>query len=314
MKRPAPETVGAFLLFCLPVLPDRAGSHRLFGTEARQRKDQQPRFWFHQDLRGSRLRSSTGSRFPMQLFSRRPKPAKWPEQFTLEVNGAPVAVAVRVHARARSYRLRLSDGGQAMLTVPSYGHPQEAEAFVHRHRHWLEARLKRAPSARPFVDGALVPFRGVDHRIVATGRVRGTVELVAGDEMPVLRVPGASEHLGRRLIDWLKKQAEHDLSERVAIHAETLGVRPISLSLRGQSTRWGSCSARGRLNFNWRLVLAPPFVLDYVAAHEVAHLREMNHSPAFWATVERALPDYARGRAWLKTHGKELMVQGLDMS
>ena len=83
--------------------------------------------------------------------------------------------------------------------------------------------------------------------------------------------------------------------------------------MRSQSTRWGSCSTTGRLNFNWRLVLAPPFVLDYVAAHEVAHLVEMNHSEAFWATVERTLPGMERGRAWLKAHGRQLMVYGLDL-
>ncbi|MBI4046492.1 MAG: M48 family metallopeptidase, partial [Devosia nanyangense] len=89
-------------------------------------------------------------------------------------------------------------------------------------------------------------------------------------------------------------------------------VKVVSISMRSQSTRWGSCSSSGRLNFNWRLVLAPDYVLDYVAAHEVAHLVEMNHSPAFWATVKRTLPDMARGRAWLKAHGRELMAYGVE--
>lgn len=248
----------------------------------------------------------------MQLFSRRVKPARWPDSIFLELDGAPVEIAVKVHVRARSYRLRLGDAGRAVLTVPSYGHPEEAEAFVQRQRHWLEARLKRAAGPRPFVEGASVPLRGLEHRIVASGRIRGTVTAAKADGQPILHVPGTPEHLGRRLIDWLKKQAEDDLEACVARHAATLGVRPTGLSLRDQSSRWGSCSARGRLNFNWRLVLAPSFVLDYVAAHEVAHLKEMNHSPAFWATVERALPDYGRGRAWLKAHGRELMVYGRD--
>ena len=82
--------------------------------------------------------------------------------------------------------------------------------------------------------------------------------------------------------------------------------------MRSQSTRWGSCSTTGRLNFNWRLVLAPPFVLDYVAAHEVAHLVEMNHSDAFWRVVEKTLPDMERGREWLRVNGRELMVYGLE--
>ena len=230
----------------------------------------------------------------------------------LDIGGAPVAVALRVHARARSYRLSLNDTGRAVLTVPNHGDPREAEAFLRRQSAWLEARLKRVAGPRPFIDGAEIPLRGEPHRIDATGRLRGRVEIGATDGMPVLFVPGAPEHLARRLGDWLKKEAEHDLQPRVALHAKTLGVRPTGLTMRGQSSRWGSCSARGRLNFNWRLVLAPPFVLDYVAAHEVAHLREMNHSPAFWARVAEALPDFERGRAWLKAHGRELMVYGRD--
>lgn len=230
----------------------------------------------------------------------------------LQIDGAPLDVAVRVNARARSYRLRLGDGGRAVLTVPEYGKPDEARAFLDRNSAWLAARLNRAPRARPFADEAFVPLRGVEHMILSTGRVRGTVTPDDLDGMRVLYVPGTPEHLGRRLTDWLKSQATQDLDDAVGVHAANLGVRPTGMSLRDQSSRWGSCSSRGRLNFNWRLVLAPPFVLDYVAAHEVAHMREMNHSPAFWAEVERTLPDYAKGRAWLKAHGRELMVYGLE--
>ncbi len=248
----------------------------------------------------------------MRLFLRREKAARWPETITLEVDGAPIAIAIRVNARARSYRLRLGDGGRAVLTVPPHGRLDDALGFAARNRAWLAARLKRAPAPRPFVDGALVPLRGIDHRIVATGRLRGRVEVTKEAGERLLRVPGGPEHIGRRLTDWLKNEAERDLAERVTAYAATLGVAPIGLTLRSQSSRWGSCSSKGRLNFNWRLVLAPPFVLDYVAAHEVAHLREMNHSPAFWTEVGRALPDYERGRAWLKAHGRALMVHGLD--
>ena len=248
----------------------------------------------------------------MQFFSRRPRKAAWPATVELDVDGAPVSVAVRVNARARSYRLRLGDGGKPSLTVPDYGKLEEAEAFLDKNRAWLAARLSRAPAARPFADEAMVPLRGIEHMILATGRIRGTVIPDELDGMKVLYVPGAPEHLGRRLIDWLKKQAEADLHDCVGVHAANLGVHPTGMSLRDQSSRWGSCSSKGRLNFNWRLVLAPPFVLDYVAAHEVAHMREMNHSPAFWAEVARTLPDYEKGRAWLKAHGRELMVYGRE--
>jgi len=244
----------------------------------------------------------------MKLFA---KP-KIPETVFVRADGRPIRVAVRVSSRARSYRLAIPHRGDPVLTVPAHARWPDAEAFLGRQAAWLAARVKRAAPAVPFVDGAIVPVRGLGHRIVATNKVRGRVEAGVDDGAPVLFVPGLPEHLGRRLTDWLKAEALADLEARVAVHAGTLGVRAAAVRLRAQATRWGSCSSAGRLNFNWRLILAPPHVLDYVAAHEVAHLLEMNHSPAFWRTVERALPDMASGRAWLKAHGSELMAIGED--
>ncbi len=248
----------------------------------------------------------------MQLFLRHQKPAQWPQSIRLEIGGGTLDIAVRVHARARTYRLRLTDAGRAVLTVPPFGRVADAEDFVRRQQVWLETRLKRIKGPQPFVAGALVPLRGIEHVIIATGRLRGTVATGKEAGRPALFVPGSPDHLSRRLTDWLKSEAKRDLDARVDAHAARLGVRPTGLSLRSQSSRWGSCSVKGRLNFNWRLILAPPFVLDYVAAHEVAHMCEMNHSPAFWARVEETLPDYMKGRAWLRAHGRELMVLGLS--
>lgn len=226
------------------------------------------------------------------------------------IDGRQVAVTVRVNPRARHYRLSIPHGGPPILTVPRNGRWRDAEAFLERQKAWLAARLRRIAEPVVFAAGAVIPLRGVDHVIVATGKVRGRVEPGTAEGQPALLVPGEREHQPRRLIDWLKSEAQRDLDQRVAVHAQSLAVTVKSVAMRSQSTRWGSCSSTGRLNFNWRLVLAPPHVLDYVAAHEVAHLVEMNHSPAFWSTVERALPDMSRGRAWLKAHGRELMVYG----
>jgi predicted metal-dependent hydrolase len=244
----------------------------------------------------------------MNLFFR--AKAKIPASTTIEIDGAPVTVTVRVNARARSYRLSIPHSGGPLLTLPPHGKWVEAEAFLARHRNWLAARIRRAPEATSFADGGTVPLRGVDHRIVGTGRVRGRVEVAEMDGETVVLVPGDIAHQARRLTDWLKEQAQADLAARTAIHAARLGVTVKSVRMRSQSSRWGSCSSSGNINYNWRLVLAPPFVLDYVAAHEVAHLVEMNHSAAFWATVKRTLPDMEKGRAWLKAHGRQLMVYG----
>jgi predicted metal-dependent hydrolase len=237
---------------------------------------------------------------------------RWPPAAEVRIDGESIVVQVKVSTRAKSYRLSLPHGGGPLLTVPRYGRWGEAKAFLDRHTPWLATRLERSVKPVAFVRGAIVPLRGVNHRIVPTGKVRGVVEVGAHDGEMALLVPGAPEHRARRLIDWLKIEAERDLERRVRVHAQALGVTVKSIIMRSQATRWGSCSSTGKLNFNWRLILAPPFVLDYVAAHEVAHLCEMNHSEAFWDTVETTLPTMARGRDWLKAHGRELMVYGIE--
>lgn len=224
--------------------------------------------------------------------------------------GEDVTVLVRVNARARSYRLSLPRSGAPVLTVPPGGSWREAEAFLRRHADWLAARLAGARTPVALTPGAILPLKGIAHRVVATGGVRGRVEAAEMAGEPVLLAPGAPEHLARRLLDWLKAEAARDLAPVVAGHAASLGVTVKGLRVGDQSSRWGSCSSTGRLSFNWRLILTPPFVLDYVAAHEVAHLREMNHSPAFWAAVAEALPEMERGRAWLKAHGRDIMAYG----
>lgn len=238
-------------------------------------------------------------------FLRKPE---LPSSVTLDLSGGPVQIVVRRNARAKSYRLSLSVRGDPVLTFPARGRWPDAEAFLERNRGWLEVRLARRHSPYRLAEGGIIPVRGVDHGIAASGRLRGTVTVSSSGRDPVLTVPGAPEHISRRLVDWLKSEARRDLEDRCAVHAETLGVRIAALKLRDQSTRWGSCSSSRTLNFNWRLILAPPHVLDYVAAHEVAHIIEMNHAPAFWAQVERALPSYRSGRAWLKANGSKLMA------
>ena len=240
------------------------------------------------------------------------KAPKVPAATTLVIDGEPVEITVKVSPRATSYRPTVPHHGNPVLPWPRTGRWPEAEGFLNRHRGWLAARLKRSAPRTAFADGELLPLRGVPHRIHATGRLRGRVEVSEIDGELSLLVPGEAAHIPRRLTEWLKAEAQRDLAERSDIHAATLGVEVKSVSMRSQSTRWGSCSSSGRLNYNWRLILAPPFVLDYVAAHEVAHLVHMNHSPNFWRAVEQALPDMNKGKAWLKAHGKVLMGYGLE--
>ena len=242
---------------------------------------------------------------------------------SFDVNFFDVVHAGEVHrvqikrvATARRFTLRVRAATRdAVLTMPPRGSLPRAKIFVDRHAAWIGARLARLPVPTPFGPGAAIPLRGTIHEICHRPDERGTVWLQAGDEstgeLPKLCVSGAAPFVARRVQDFLIRQARGDLEIAVARHADTLGVKPRRMTLRDTATRWGSCSSTGALSFSWRLVMAPPHVLDYLAAHEVAHLKHMNHSDAFWNLTERLVPDYQRAEAWLKAHGVGLMRFGV---
>lgn len=250
----------------------------------------------------------------------------------VQIDGLDVPLVVRRNSRARRFSLQVSEVRRgAVLTIPAYSSLTDAEAFLSRHMDWLKERLDGLSAPVPFTDGAVIPLRGLAHRInfAGIGRRRGVVwvedreeahiapvwpqGLVGGNEpLPFLHVAGDPAHAPRRLLDWLKRQAQADLKLRVGSHAARLDLNPKRITVRDQSTRWGSCSSTGTLSFSWRLVLAPPFVLDYLAAHEVAHLAEMNHGRRFWALVARTMPRYEEARDWLKRHGASLHAYGVD--
>jgi predicted metal-dependent hydrolase len=235
-----------------------------------------------------------------------------PAQVELDGESGTVRVKLRKNPRAVRYTLRIAAGGrEPVLTIPARGTFEAACTFLEHNRRWLEERLRAEPSPRELRPGRFVPLRGVEHRIAHRPKERGTVRREPG-EPPVLAVMGEREHLRRRLIDFLKREARRDLEKSVAKYAELLRVRPTGIKMRDTTSRWGSCSANGKLSFSWRLVLAPPMVLDYLAAHEVAHLKEMNHSDRFWRIVERVCPHHAVAQAWLKRHGRSLFGVGAE--
>ena len=170
--------------------------------------------------------------------------------------------------------------------------------------------MDKLPKPRPIVPGAVVPLRGIAHRIHHLDK-RGTVSVETVDGVPSLVVAGDPAHLRRRVLDFLKREARRDLEPRVLIHAEALGVTVKAIRFRDQTSRWGSCTVTGHLSFSWRLIMAPPYVLDYLAAHEVAHLREMNHSRRFWRIVEALCRETRQARAWLNAEGAKLHAIGV---
>jgi len=223
---------------------------------------------------------------------------------------------VRRHRQARRYTLRIhSVTREVVLTMPPRGSLKQASEFAQKHGAWIAARLERLPKAAPFTDGAVLPLRGVDARIVHRRGQRGTVWLETGsDGEHLLCVAGAEPHIPRRVRDYLKREAKSDLDAASKRAADALGVDIKRVSIRDQSSRWGSCSTTGVLSYSWRLILAPPFVLDYLAAHEVAHMIEMNHSRRFWKLVERICPHLMRAKTWLDAHGTELHRYGMQDS
>ena len=237
----------------------------------------------------------------------------------LKVDGITAPVEVRRHPRARRLTLRVSRTRHAVvLTMPRNCEAKEADLVLAKSLDWLRERLERVPEPVPFAAGATMPLRGVLHAVDFAGARtlpgRSIVDVVAGPSRGLARlvVHGTAEHAPRRLKDWLVGEAGRDLDVRVQHHSKNLGLRPRRITLRDQRSRWGSCTPDGQLSFSWRLVMAPPFVLDYVAAHEVAHLAEMNHGPRFWRLVERTMPGLEEAKVWLRLHGMELYRYGVE--
>ena len=241
------------------------------------------------------------------LFFRRPPD---PQLIEVAFDGEIFAVELRRHRQARRYTLRVRGATRTIvLTLPVRGSVREARDFAQRNGGWIAARLKRLPQAIALTGGLELPLRGVPHRIVHRPDARGTVWIEAGD-MPLICVAGEAAHLARRVRDFLKREAKRDLDAASRRYAAQLGVTLKRVAIRDQTSRWGSCTSAGALSYSWRLILAPPHVLDYLAAHEVAHLVEMNHSRAFWRIVARVCPDWERAKGWLNANGNALHRYG----
>jgi len=231
----------------------------------------------------------------------------------LMMDGEEFPVEVVNNSRSKRLTLRLKpDGRGAKVTTPPHVSDREVVSFIEKNQNWLAVRLARIPKSTIPHDGVWVLFEGIEHKITHLDRKRGIVEAkhIAGE--PTLLVPGEVEHMPRRVIDFMKKQARNKLDLAVTNYAATLGVRAKSIRITDSKSRWGSCSSTRTLSFSWRIIMAPPAVLHYLAAHEVAHLREMNHSDRFWKLVEALCPDMQVQKTWLRRHGPALHSVRLD--
>jgi predicted metal-dependent hydrolase len=227
------------------------------------------------------------------MWGRRP----WLAERTL--HGDPdVTLTLRRSRAARRFSLRVSQlDGRVTLTLPERASEAEAMAFAAGQGPWLRRAVARAWPADLVGMGTVLPFEG-RMVTVAAGPVRAA--RIEGD---LLLIPDDPGRAGMRTQAYLKLSARSRLQAASDRYAAALGRPYRNVTLRDTRSRWGSCTADGALMYSWRLIMAPPDVLDYVAAHEVAHLAEMNHSPDFWAVVARLMPDYSQQRRWIKTQG-----------
>lgn len=231
----------------------------------------------------------------------RPQP---PHRELLRIDGEPVSVTIRHNPRARRLIIRIHPTtGEITVVAPSKRAINHALDFARSEEAWIKRRLAKVPRIVELALGATVLFHGEEHVVKAgeNGPAPVWCENAPGEKL--IRVSGRAEHAARRLLDFFKREARATLAARTVDLAARIGERPARISVRDTQSRWGSCSTERSLSFSWRLILAPMFVLDYVVAHEVAHMRHMNHGPRFWKLVRELAIDADGAQAWLLRNG-----------
>lgn len=212
---------------------------------------------------------------------------------------------IRRSERARRVRVRVDVSGDVEVVLPRRTPASAAPAAVAELRPWIERRLRECSAVRATLAarGSTVPYLGT--MLALAPEPQRTRVHRRGD---TLLVPGEADRAAAAIERWYRRAAAAEIAPRLDAAARTLGTSYAKLSIRGQRTRWGSCSAQGAMSFNWRLLLAPAEVLDYVVEHEVAHLEVMDHSPRFWALLADRCADYRAHERWLRRNGATLRL------
>lgn len=237
-------------------------------------------------------------------------PPPQPAELAAEVIATPhgqAPVRWRRSARARRVSLRIDPrAGAVVVTLPLRAGRRQGLDLLQTHAAWVMDRLSALPPAAPFADGAMLPIGGRPHRIAHLGGLRGATRIEDG----ALLVAGDAAHVSRRVADFLRAEARRRITPLALAKGAAIGRTPARITIKDTKSRWGSCAPDGALAFSWRLVLAPSEVLDYVVAHEVAHLAHMNHGPRFWAACAALTLHTEPAKAWLAAHGARLLRYG----
>ena len=238
-----------------------------------------------------------------------------PDFIEVDLGQRPLQIRLKRNSRAKRYILRIPPGDPTpVITVPARGNLKTAQDFANRQVDWLKQRLGSRPQSIRFEEHARIPIRGVLHTLRSSGKLRGLAKLDLEDEThePLLLLPGETQSFPRKTEAFLRKLAKEDLEAHVQRFTRLIDRNYQTITLRDTKSRWGSCSHDGKLSFSWRLVMAPPDILEYVAAHEVAHLVKLDHSPEFWRICEQLAPHTKQAQRWLKEHGSQLHLYGQE--
>lgn len=209
------------------------------------------------------------------------------------------------HSRAKRMKLRYdASSGNAVVTMPPRSSERAAKKFAENNILWLEKQRRSSPLKKLLMPGEIIPFQGVNHLIIHAPEKRAGVKIVAGE----ITVGGTIEGFSVRLENFLKKYARSTIEPLAKNMAQSINQNFRRIQIRDPKSRWGSCSTTGTLSFSWRLIMTPPEILEYVVAHEVSHLKEMNHSKSFWKVVDQLVDNAKDSRKWLKGDGQALMM------
>ncbi len=224
-------------------------------------------------------------------------------EFNIESEDRVFQISLRRHKSAKRMILRqdVAHGG-FKLTIPERGTIAAAKQFCYQNLTWIENKSLNNQDIVKFQHGKSIPLRGQPYNLIFLSQLRGKTQI--SDDS--ITVTGGTEFAPRRLLNFLKAEAKTDIMRAIEKYEPLLNVKHNKVTVRDTTSRWGSCSASKALSFSWRLVMAPSPVLDYVVAHELAHILEMNHSTKFWAHVARVCPDMKQSQTWLKVRGGQL--------
>jgi predicted metal-dependent hydrolase len=237
------------------------------------------------------------------------------EKLTLHFDGVLLPYTLERSSRSKRLRIVADIEVGIRLIAPERVSLRECERFMYSQKEWIlvqwermqKQRVKQAKLFQPFLEKNSVVYLGKEYQLVVDVGVRHWPPVSVEDD--VLIVHCVKADLAEKILErWYRQQAKAVIAGALEKYRALMGVKYNELTIKDQKTRWGSCSSKGNLNFSWRLILAPKSVLDYVVVHELAHLREMNHSARFWSVVEKFFPEYKKQIKWLKDNGVGLRI------